>query len=128
MLLKAKIQRALNPDGFKLLKESMMELEELSNKKIPPNDLIDYSIVMAKAKCLLFEQMVLHLKPDIARSYLKKCLLTRSGSTKFVNQVLKGLTNIIKKQCLSLDFVDFTLDLVKSANMDITDRKVFDRL
>lgn len=83
---------------------------------------------MAKAKCLLFEQMVLHSQPDIARNYLKKCLLTRSASTKFVNQVLKGLANIIKKHCLSLDLVDFTLDLVKSANMDITDSKVFNRL
>ena len=52
--LKAKIEKLLNPDGFKLLKETMMELEEMSNGPIPQNEFIDYFKVIAKTKCIIF--------------------------------------------------------------------------
>ena len=57
-LLKAKIQKLVNPDGFKLLKETMMELEEMSNGPIPENSEIDYSKIIAKTKCMIFGQMI----------------------------------------------------------------------
>ena len=105
-----------------------MEMEELSNQKMPQNDLVDYPVVMAKVKGFLFEQMVLHSQAGIGKNYLKKCLEKNSASTSFVNQVLKSLANTIKKQNLPLDFVGYNLDLIKLVNMDQTDGKIFERL
>ena len=86
ILLNAKLQKLLNPDGFKLQKEFMIELEEISNKKMPADDLIDYSPVLADVKCLIFREMVSSKKhSEIAKNYIKKCLLARSGDTKFVD-------------------------------------------
>ena len=42
--------------------------------------------------------------------------------------MLKGVSNIVKKQNLEADFVQFTLDLVKSANLDKTEANIFQNL
>ena len=42
--------------------------------------------------------------------------------------MLKGVSNIVKKQNLEADFVQFTLDLVKTANLDKTEATIFQNL
>ena len=110
----------------------MIELEEMSNKKIPSDDaLIDSSSLLADAKCLIFAEMVLssgQKYSEIAKNYIRKCLLSRSGDTNFVSKVIKGVSKLIKKDSLGFNFVEFVLELVKNANLDTLDQKIFQNL
>ena len=77
----------------------MIELEELSNLDIKEEseDMQKlYSKSAAQAKAMILSQMLENGKDQISTAYLKKSLLSRSGDTTFVNQLLKNFSKLIK--------------------------------
>lgn len=111
------LQKKLNPDGFKLDKEFLIELEEMSNKPWPKhNELINYSSIIAQAKCLLFSEMA-KKHPDIAKNYIKKSILSKAGDPQCLRQIILGVSEIVKEEKLHNEFGAFTLDIIKKANV-----------
>lgn len=101
MVLSTKLNKQIQGDKFKLQKEFMIELEEISNQ--PDQD----SRLCAEAKALIAESMLAQNQDKIAKDYIKRCLLKHSGSESFIETFFLRLSEVISSlnRHESIDFL-----------------------
>lgn len=122
MVLQTKLHQLIQGDSFTLQKEFMVELEDLSNStQFAPES-------VAKAKLLILKAMLKKEQVNLAQSYVKKCMMKFSGSDKFINKFLQGISKLTKNGLFGQSGIAFTLEIIKKAALDDVNPKVFTNL